>query len=98
MSVVVLRCAPPQILTMTWTYLDRESEVTIELTPRGSDVALVVTHRRLPDRATMLSIAGGWHAHLGVLIDRLNGRPTPAFWSTHARLEEEYGRRIPVTT
>ena len=46
---------------------------------------LVLTHRRLADRAaTAVEIAGGWHAHLGILTDRLNAREPRPFWSTHA--------------
>jgi hypothetical protein len=42
----------------------------------------------------MLSVAGGWHTHLGILVDQINGRVPRPFWSTHARLEREYERRI----
>jgi hypothetical protein len=42
----------------------------------------------------MRSVAGGWHTHLGILVDHLNGRTPQPFWTTHARLEAEYERRI----
>ena len=29
------------------------------------------------------------------IADRLAGRQPASFWATHARLEAEYGRRIP---
>ncbi len=91
----VIACEPPRLLCMTWAEESgRSSEVTFELTPEEGQVRLVVTHRRLPDRAQMLSVAGGWHAHLGILIDRLNGRTPPNFWKTHARLESEYENRL----
>jgi uncharacterized protein YndB with AHSA1/START domain len=93
----ITRCAPPRLLSYTW---DEDSgvasEVTFELTPQGDDVLLVLTHRRLGDRAMMLSVAGGWHAHLGILLDHLNGREPSPFWSTHARLEAEYDKRLPA--
>jgi uncharacterized protein YndB with AHSA1/START domain len=93
----VTRCAPPRLLSYTW---DEDSgvssEVTFELSPQGNDVLLVLTHRRLGDRAMMLSVAGGWHAHLGILLDHLNGREPRPFWSTHARLEAEYDKRLPA--
>jgi hypothetical protein len=54
----------------------------------------VLTHRRLGDRAAMLSVAGGWHAHVGILIDHLEGREPGPFWSTHARLEAAYDQRL----
>ena len=75
----------------------RRTEVTFELTPRGADVLLVVTHRRLPDRKGMVSVAGGWDAHVGILDDVLNGREPRPFWSTHARLEKEYEKRLVAT-
>ncbi|MGH6905998.1 MAG: SRPBCC family protein [Geminicoccaceae bacterium] len=90
----ITRCDPPRLLSHSWG--DGGSEVTFELTPQGEDVLLVLTHRRLPDRRTMVSVASGWHAHLGILIDRLSGREPPPFWSTHARLEAEYETRIPA--
>jgi uncharacterized protein YndB with AHSA1/START domain len=86
----VTRYEPPRRLSHTWT---DGSEVTFELTPRGQEVLLVLTHRRLTP-TEMLSVAGGWHTHLGILVDNLNGRVPQPFWSTHARLEAEYGRRI----
>jgi hypothetical protein len=29
----------------------------------------------------MINVAGGWHTHLGILVDRLNERVPPPFWS-----------------
>jgi hypothetical protein len=41
-----------------------------------------------------VSVASGWHTHLGILADQLEGRDPPGFWSTHARLEGDYEQRI----
>ena len=49
-----------------------------------------------PDRDTMLSVAAGWHTHLGILQARLDGSEPPGFWRTHTRLESEYAQRIPA--
>jgi uncharacterized protein YndB with AHSA1/START domain len=92
----ITRCDPPRLLSYIWDEGGVDSEVTFELTPQGDDVLLVLTHRRLGDRAMMLSVAGGWHTHLGILLDHLNGREPRPFWSTHARLEAEYERRLPA--
>jgi uncharacterized protein YndB with AHSA1/START domain len=86
----VMRCEPPRLLSHSWA---DGSEVTFELTEQGEGVLLVLTHRRLTP-TEMLSVAGGWHTHLGILVDHLNGRTPQPFWSTHARLETEYERRI----
>jgi uncharacterized protein YndB with AHSA1/START domain len=71
------------------------SEVTFELASRGTQVLLVVTHRRLADRDAMLSVSGGWHAHLDILQALLEGRKPPSFWKHHTGLEAEYDKRIP---
>ena len=42
----------------------------------------------------MISVASGWHTHVGILLDVLNGREPPGFWSTQGRLEAEYRKRI----
>ena len=60
----------------------------------ATDVRLVLVHSRLPNREEMLSVAGGWHTHLDILADRLDGRTPPGFWATHTRLEAEYALRI----
>ena len=41
---------------------------------------LTVIHRRLPDRATLLGVGAGWHAHLDVLVARTTGKEPPPFW------------------
>lgn len=91
----VTACDPPRLLAFTWgDEAGKHGEVTFELTPRGKDVHLVLTHRRLPGRKEMLSVAGGWHAHVGILEDVLAGREPRGFWSTHAKLEKEYEARL----
>jgi uncharacterized protein YndB with AHSA1/START domain len=86
----VTRCEPPHLLSHTW---GDGSEVTFELTPRGDEVLLVLTHRRLTP-ASMTSVAGGWHTHLDILADHLHGRVPQPFWSAHAQVEAEYERRL----
>jgi uncharacterized protein YndB with AHSA1/START domain len=88
----ITACDPPRLLSYTWG--EDRSEVTFELTPRGTDVLLIVTHRRLGDRGTLASVSAGWHVHLGVLVDRLNAREPQGFWSTYMRLEAEYEKRL----
>lgn len=93
----ITACEAPNLLAYTWGEDGGgDSEVRFELTPQGDRVHLVVTHSRLADRDTMLSVAGGWHAHLEILEARLDGREPPGFWRTHTRLESEYAQRIPA--
>lgn len=91
----ITRCDPPRLLSYTWGEdPGDDSEVTFELTARDGGVLLVLTHRRLGDRVAIVNVAGGWHTHLGILVDHLNGREPPGFWTTHAQLEAEYEKRI----
>ena len=93
----VTRCEPPRILSYTWDEGAGEpSEVTFELTPAGEDVLLVLTHRRLPDRPMMVGVATGWHTHLGVLVDQLEGRDLRPFWPSFEHWRTEYERRLPA--
>jgi hypothetical protein len=81
---------------MSWIWdegSESESEMTIELTPKGDDVLLVLTHGRLPKRESASDTAGGWHTHLAILSDNLAGRVPRPFWSYHAAVEEAYNQR-----
>lgn len=93
----ITRCEPPRVLAYTWAENSgKDSEVIFELTPQGDAVLLVLTHRRLgEDREVLLSVAAGWHTHLGILADRLAGRAPRPFWSVHMQREVEYAQRIP---
>ena len=93
----VTRFEPPRVLTFLWhEEKGPPSEVTFELSQRGKEVLLVLTHRRLATRGNMVGVSGGWHIHLAILSDVLNGVPPRPFWSTHIRLETEYEKRIPA--
>ena len=86
---------PPRTLGLSWGGAEEPSEVTFELTPQQDQVRLVLTHRRLVNRQTRLGVAAGWHSHLTILANRLNGREPRAFWNTFTPLHEEYKKRLP---
>jgi hypothetical protein len=66
-------------------------EVTIELSSKDKDVLLVLTHRKLPtDGESRISVLGGWHTHLDILIANLNGETPPNFWKRDAEMEAVY--------
>jgi len=92
----VTRFEPPRLLALTWgSGKEGPSEVTFELTPQDENVRLVLTHRRLRDRKAMLGVGPGWHSHLAILVERLNGREPDAFWAIFARAKDEYEKRLP---
>jgi len=90
----IKRLEPMRVLAYTWKWQDDEHLITFELSPRGKDVLLVITHSGLRDRALSASVAGGWDTHSGILADILNGAEPRPFWSTHAKLESEYAARL----
>jgi uncharacterized protein YndB with AHSA1/START domain len=93
MQSTIVAVDAPHRLVFTW---GRGAEVTFELAPQGKSVRLTITHRRLPDRETLLKVGAGWHAHLDVLATRMAGAmPAGPFWDDWSRLRDEYDRRIP---
>ncbi len=90
----ITRCEPPRLLSYTFGHGGPESEVTFELETRGKGVLLVLTHRRIVDRNTKIGLASGWDTHVAILEDRLNGVEPRPFWTTHARLKNEYEARL----
>ena len=97
MSGRITACEPPRLLSYTWGESDgSESEVRFDLTEQAEHILLTVTHSRLRSRDDLVSVAGGWHAHLRILVDRLEGREPPSFWVIHEGLEAEYQRRLPA--
>jgi uncharacterized protein YndB with AHSA1/START domain len=92
----VTRCEPPRLLSFLWQQEQGvETEVTFELSSRGKEVLLVLTHRKLAARAGMINVSGGWHVHLAILADILNGVDPRHFWPAFAKLEVDYEKRIP---
>lgn len=88
------QCEPPRLLAYTWDFEDEPSEVCYELQEAGDRVRLVLTHRKLTSHDEIISASGGWHTHLDILEDVLNGREPQAFWKAHTPLEAEYERRF----
>lgn len=84
---------PPRRLAFAW---NNSGDVSFELEPQGKDVLLTVTHRRLPDRNTMLMVGAGWHMHLDILVARASGKSPAPFWDGWCQLKAEYDRRLPA--
>lgn len=92
----ILKAEPPRLLVHTWDEETSESEVSFELTEVGDKVRLVLTNRRLPNRGELVGVSGGWHSHLDVLQEVLEGGRRSTFWDKVQRLEEEYDARTPA--
>jgi uncharacterized protein YndB with AHSA1/START domain len=88
----ILRIDPPYLLSFTW---EDQSEVSFELAPHGQGVLFSLTHRKLSDdQATRLSVASGWHTHLKILDDVLNGSIPPNFWLTFDDNQQFYKKQL----
>lgn len=93
----VIRCEPPTYLAMTWEEGAGEpSEVSFELRAVDGNTLLTLTHSRLADHGAMVSVSSGWHTHLSVLINVLDGVETTDFWGKLESLEAEYDRILPA--
>ena len=89
----ILEVDPPRKLVFAW---HDGAEVAITLEPESDKVLLTVIHSRLPNRPTIVGVSAGWHAHLDLLLDILEGRTPDPFWGDLARLRAEYDRRLPT--
>jgi len=91
MQTRITELDPPRKISFTW---QNSGDVAFELEPKDDKVLLTVTHRRLPDRRTMLRVGPGWHMHLDVLAARVTGTETEPFWDGWRRLQKEYETRL----
>lgn len=89
----ITECDPPRKLSFTW---QGSGDVSFELTPKGKEVLLTLTHRRLPDRPTLLKVSAGWHMHLELLMACATDRQREPFWEGWGRLLKEYDQRLPA--
>jgi uncharacterized protein YndB with AHSA1/START domain len=78
---------PPHRMRYVWPGV---GEVSFELETQGPDVLLTVTHRQLAGEGLILNVCAGWHAHLALLIARVEGTAPPSLWSTWKRLRKAY--------
>ena len=89
----IIELDPPRKLSFSW---EGSGDVSFDLEPKGNEVLLTVTHRRLPNRANLLGVSAGWHAHLDLLSARVTGKQPEPFWDAMNRLRKEYDGRLPA--
>ncbi|MEO9870924.1 SRPBCC family protein [Ekhidna sp.] len=83
----VLTYDEPHLLIIGW----EGGEVTFKLEEIDDQVKLTLTHSNLPnDKDKRVGTMGGWHTHLDILVDRMNGKDPKGFWSVHMNMEKEY--------
>jgi uncharacterized protein YndB with AHSA1/START domain len=90
----VTRYEPPHVFSHLWDFENEATEVCYELEQRDDKVLLVLTHTRLTSDEDVLSVSGGWHTHLDVLVDILEGREPGPFWKRHAKNHDAYENRL----
>jgi uncharacterized protein YndB with AHSA1/START domain len=90
-SGVVTRCQPPDSLAFYWTDAMTISNVIFELERRGSDVLLLLTHAKLP-RSVLPLCSASWHAHLQILEEQLQNRPSSSFRVVYQSVRPHYER------
>lgn len=84
---------PPIRIGFTW---GEAANVQISLKQSGERVLLTLVHRGLVDRAVMLNVSAGWHAHLDVLLARASGHEPSPFWDGWIALKQDYDARLPA--
>lgn len=92
----VLIWDPYTLLSYTWDEGDDElSEVTFELTQlERNQVKLVLIHTKIPDSKDFkIGVSAGWHTHLNILRNVLEGKNPGSFWNVHMPLEQEYEKK-----
>jgi uncharacterized protein YndB with AHSA1/START domain len=88
----VLEVDPPRRLFISWGV---QSDVLFELSAKGADTLLTLTHRRPPTREVLLSVSAGWHSHIDVLEAKLAGTVPGPHWDNWVKLRDEYAKRFP---
>ena len=83
----VLKINPPYLLSFSW---EGGSEVTFELKEIEDKVLLILTHQKLSEKKTRISVASGWHTHLNILIANLDGEVPSGFWKSYEHIKTIY--------
>jgi uncharacterized protein YndB with AHSA1/START domain len=88
----IIAFEPPRRLSFAW---QNSGDVTIALDELvDGKVLLTLTHRRLPEGATTLNVAAGWHAHLDLLVACVASTKQLPFWDAWHRLRDAYAARL----
>ncbi|MEM7460765.1 MAG: SRPBCC family protein [Pseudomonadota bacterium] len=96
MTGIVRVFDPPHHLAFSWPSAEAEAptEVVIRLTETEQGVRLHLRHEKLLTDAYKSGASAGWHTHLDILDDILNGRAGRDFWEHYLALEKAYQQRL----
>lgn len=72
---------PPRLLIFKG--VSEEQNTRIELSEQEGRVRLLLIQAPPADFGQLADTAAGWQAHLGILVDRLNGNMPRGFWTDH---------------
>ena len=67
-----------------------DEEIGLALEAIGDEVLLSVTHRQLVGERLILNVCAGWHAHLALLVARVEGTTAPSLWALWKDVRTEY--------
>ncbi len=89
---IVAKVEKPNLLVINW----EDGTVTFALSELGDGkIKLTLTHEKLStERDQRIGVLAGWHTHLNILVDRLEGNQVKGFWTVHMDLEEQYGNQL----
>jgi len=90
----VTKCEPPHLLAHTWAGPDEDSEVEFTLAEDGDEVVLTITHTKIPSRFHRVGASAGWHVHLDILGEVLEGTTPAPFWRRYTPIENDYDAHI----
>ncbi|MBC2776828.1 SRPBCC family protein [Parasphingopyxis marina] len=88
MKAEILAIDPPRLIVFCG--VSEDAETRIELEPLGERVRLTLTQAPPADFGDLTGTAGGWHAHLAILVDHLEGRVPRGFWTEHEEARGHY--------
>jgi uncharacterized protein YndB with AHSA1/START domain len=71
---------PPHVLEYTWNEGKADAVLRFELETAPGGTRLVLDHRRLPGKG-IEGFASGWHSHLALLGDKLEGGGADGTWA-----------------
>ncbi len=82
---------PPHHMKWLWPSANHaDSVVDIYLSEEGDKVRLTLIQHGYNGAEEMLGTLGGWHTHLDIMVDKMEGRKPSPFWPVHDAWTEKY--------